>query len=80
MPAAGPRPVHGRRNRQHRGFAGCPRVRLQPEASAGSRLVQGAALSDARPEEHGMADVVFVVTTIAVFALVILIARGVAKL
>lgn len=31
-------------------------------------------------QEHPMADVAFVVTTIAVFALVALIAKGVAKL
>ncbi len=31
-------------------------------------------------QEHAMADVAFVVTTIAVFALVALIAKGVAKL
>ncbi|MFD7613950.1 hypothetical protein [Streptomyces sp. NPDC059828] len=31
-------------------------------------------------QEHPMADVAFVVTTIAVFALVALVARGVAKL
>ncbi|MBT2378004.1 hypothetical protein J7E90_11730 [Streptomyces sp. ISL-111] len=31
-------------------------------------------------KEHAMADVAFVVTTIAVFALVVLIAKGVAKL
>ncbi|WP_256059231.1 MULTISPECIES: hypothetical protein [unclassified Streptomyces] len=31
-------------------------------------------------QEHMMSDVAFVVTTIAVFALVALVARGVAKL
>lgn len=30
--------------------------------------------------EHAMADVAFVVTTVAVFALVVLIAKGLAKL
>ncbi|MCZ2525198.1 hypothetical protein [Streptomyces sp. HB2AG] len=33
-----------------------------------------------RPEEQPMADLAFIFTTVAVFALVALVARGVAKL
>ncbi len=47
-----------------------PRVRFSLGVRSSPNLFQ----------EHAMADVAFVVTTIAVFALVVLIAKGVAKL
>ncbi|MFD8195919.1 hypothetical protein [Streptomyces wuyuanensis] len=44
------------------------------------RFSRGVRSSPSLFQEHAMADVAFVVTTIAVFALVVLIAKGVAKL
>ncbi|WP_146066243.1 hypothetical protein [Streptomyces sp. ZL-24] len=44
------------------------------------RFSRGVRFSPNLFKEHAMADVAFVVTTIAVFALVVLIAKGVAKL
>ncbi|MFC8549802.1 hypothetical protein ACFUMI_19680 [Streptomyces sp. NPDC057273] len=46
----------------------------------GVRFSRGVRSSPNLFQEHAMADVAFVVTTIAVFALVVLIAKGVAKL
>ncbi|MER5628947.1 hypothetical protein [Streptomyces nitrosporeus] len=42
-------------------------------------MLRGSPRTDLT-QEHTMADVAFVVTTIAVFALVALVARGVTKL
>ncbi|TLQ44707.1 hypothetical protein [Streptomyces marianii] len=46
----------------------------------GVRFARGVRSSPTLSQEHAMADVAFVVTTVAVFALVVFIARGVAKL
>ncbi|MFG3351194.1 hypothetical protein [Streptomyces sp. NPDC048001] len=47
---------------------------------AGHALVSCCPTSSDPFQEHAMADLAFVVTTVAVFALVVLVARGVAKL
>ncbi|GAA4764915.1 hypothetical protein GCM10023329_08610 [Streptomyces sanyensis] len=47
---------------------------------AGHALVSCCPTFSDPYQEHAMADLAFVVTTVAVFALVVLVARGVAKL
>jgi hypothetical protein len=56
-------------------------LRLVDPVEAAGFLLRTDPLTDFRPiQELAMADVAFVVTTIAVFALVALVAKGVAKL
>lgn len=62
---------------------GTPAPVWKTSTQAGRALAGGLLWGSEKPnliKEHTMADVAFVVTTIAVFALVALIARGVAKL
>ncbi|WP_326810498.1 hypothetical protein OIE62_31505 [Streptomyces scopuliridis] len=56
---------------------------MRPVNGNGVRRISGfpqGVRSSALIQEHPMADLAFVVTTIAVFALVALIAKGVTKL
>lgn len=68
-----------RRGRVKGGTAAVWKASTQAAAVFGGGLLRGSPRTDLT-QEHTMADVAFVVTTIAVFALVALVARGVTKL